>query len=494
MPLSAPLLEVDGLSKSFPGIRALDDVSMRVGPGEIVALVGQNGSGKSTLVKILARVYTPDPGATIRVAGEGSSNQTQLRFIHQDLGLIAGLSTIENLDLDRKLGRRMLLPAPRRREQRAAEALIGRFHASFDVRRPIGELSAAERTIVALSRALRDLEHDRNVLVLDEPTASLHRDEVRRLFVSVRRMAEQGAGVVFISHRLEEVTDLADRIVVLRDGRVVADVARDEVDHDRLARLIAGKLAGRASAQSARTASHVVLRARGLHSPLVRSIDLDLNAGEIVGVSGVLGSGREQIASALFGASAGRVDELDVEGVHIRRPTPARAIRARVAFVPAERHRQGSVMEMSVRENMTLPGLSTLRTPYGSLDRRAEAVEVARWIHKVGVKPPVPERSLKLFSGGNQQKVVLAKWMRNEPKVLLMDEPTQGVDVGAKAAIYDLIAAVAARGAAVLIASSDTKELAALCDRVIVMRDGELSAELASPELSEAALVAAELG
>jgi ribose transport system ATP-binding protein len=488
------LLEVRHLSKTFPGLRALDDVSLSVGAGEIVALVGQNGSGKSTLVKVLAGLHEPDPGSEVALGTGPDGSAVRLHFIHQDLGLVDGLSTIENLDLDRMHGRRSLLPAPRRAERRHAEQLVADFGASFDVTRPIAELSAAERTIVAIARALDGWEHPGNVLVLDEPTAALHGDEVQKLFVAVREVAERGAGVIFISHRLDEVVELADRVVVLRDGRLIADVARGEFDHDELVRLIAGAIDTADTAHGRPEGRDAVLRARRVRGATIRDLDLDLHAGEVVGVSGVLGSGREELASILFGCGAGEVGELLVEGRALRARTPRHAIDAGIAYVPGDRHRQGAVMTMTARENMTLPRMRALRRVLGRLDGGAERAEAQRWFERVKVHPPDPERTLALFSGGNQQKVVLAKWLRNDPKVLLMDEPTQGVDVGAKAGIFELVAGAAAAGAGVLISSSDAKELAVICDRVLVMRDGEVAAEIGKADLSEARLVAAALG
>jgi ribose transport system ATP-binding protein len=487
-----PLLQVRGVSKTFPGLKALDDVSLVVGSGEIVALVGPNGSGKSTLVKVLAGVHQPDPGAEIVLGEDGGAG---LHFIHQDLGLVGSLSTIENLDLSRALGRAALLPAPVGAEGHRAEDLIAGFGGGFDVRAPVDSLSAAERAIVAIARALEGWDHPKNVLVLDEPTASLHGEEVEKLFVAVRRVAERGAGVVFISHRLDEVIELADRVVVLRDGRLVADVSRGGYDHDDLVRLITGAaLAAAAEESPPRRAGEPVLRARGIVAPTIAGLDLDLHAGEILGVSGVLGSGREEVASALFGSGSGSVAELEIEGAAVGRLDPRRAIAAGVAYVPGDRHREGAVMTMSVRENITLPRLRPLRRLIGRLDQREERREVERWIDRVAVNPAEPERALELFSGGNQQKVVLAKWLRNEPKVLLMDEPTQGVDVGAKAGIFELIANAAVAGAGVLVCSSDAKELALICDRVLVMRDGRLVSEMSRPRLSEASLVRAGLG
>jgi ribose transport system ATP-binding protein len=478
-----PLLQVRGLSKSFPGLKALDDVSLEVSSGEIVALVGQNGSGKSTLVKVLAGVHQPDPGSEVELAAV-DGRAAGLHFIHQDLGLVGQLTTIENLDLGHELGRKALLPAPVRAERERAEELIAGFGAEVDVRAPVESLTAAERTIVAIARALDGWEHDRNVLVLDEPTASLHGEEVDKLFTAVRRVAERGAGVIFISHRLDEVIELADRVVCLRDGRLIADVPRGGYDHDDLVELIAGEaLAAAEDVARPRPMGEPVMRARGVGGSTIGSLDLDLQAGEILGVSGVLGSGREEVAGVIFGAAPGEVGRLD----------PRRAIAAGVAYVPGDRHRQGAVMTMSARENMTLPRLRPLRRLFGRLDQREEKREVGRWVERVAVRPAEPERALQLFSGGNQQKVVLAKWLRNEPKVLLLDEPTQGVDVGAKAGIYELIASSAAAGAGVLVCSSDAKELALICDRVLVMRDGRAVAEMRRSELSEASLVRAAL-
>jgi ABC-type sugar transport system ATPase subunit len=492
---SQELLQIRGLSKTFPGLKALDDVSLSLRAGEIVGLVGQNGSGKSTLVKILAGVHQPDAGSEVVLSTGQAGEQAELHFIHQDLGLVEGLSTIENLDLDHRLGRRSLLPSPTRAEARRARELITSFGASFDPRRPVGELGAAERTIVAIARALDGWSHQRNVLVLDEPTASLHGDEAEKLFVAVRSVAARGAGVIFISHRLDEIVDLADRVVALRDGRLIADVARGQFDHDDLVRMIAGAISPSENvAAPPLVAGRPVLRARGIAGATIRPLDLDLHAGEVLGVSGVLGSGREQIAAILYGASEGTVDSLEVGGKPVSQRNPRSSIAAGVAYLPSDRRRQGAVMTMRARENITLPRLAPLRRRSGRLDGEAERAEAQRWIDKVAVRPPDAERALELFSGGNQQKVLLAKWLRNEPQVLLMDEPTQGVDVGAKTGIFELIATAAASGAGVLICSSDAKELALICDRVIVLSDGVMVADVKRPQLSEAELVRAALG
>jgi ABC-type sugar transport system ATPase subunit len=478
---------------SFPGLKALDGVSLRVGAGQIIGVVGHNGSGKSTLVKILAGLHAPDRGSEITLGTAKDGSAVKLHFIHQDLGLVGRLSTVENLDLARGYGYRSLWPSRRRREREHAEQLVGGFGGTFDVSRPIEELSAAERAIVAIARALDGWEHAGNVLVLDEPTASLHGDEVNKLFVAVREVAQRGAGVIFISHRLDEIVELADRVYVLRDGHLIADAARGEFDHDELVRLIAGAIATAQVDRGAPDRGEVVLRARGIRGTTIRSLDLDIHAGEVVGVGGVLGSGRDQLASILFGDVRGEVEDLQIGGSQMPSRSPRAAIAAGVAYVPADRHRHGAVMTMSARENLTLPSLRPLRRFPGRIDRRAERDEVNHWIERIRVRPAEPERPLRLFSGGNQQKVVLAKWLRTKPTLLLLDEPTQGVDVGAKLGIFALIERAADEGAGVLLTSSDEKELALLCDRVLVLRNGELAAEVAGAQLTEATLVAAAL-
>jgi ribose transport system ATP-binding protein len=494
------LLEIRHISKTFPGLRALDDVSLEVAAGEVVAVVGQNGSGKSTLVKILAGVHQPDERGEIRVRSadgsllRGSASHDELHFIHQDLGLIPLLTTVENLDLARRLTRGDCLPSRVRSEREHAKALIARFGVSFDVEVPVAMLSPAERTIVAIARALDGWTRPDRVLVLDEPTAALHGDEVRVLFEAVRRTAAQGAGVIFISHRLDEVIDVADRIVVLRDGRVVGDSRRGEVDHDDLARMIAGHEVQATAQRGGEALGEVVLAARRVTAHGIRSLDLDLRAGEIVGVSGILGSGRERIAGTLFGAFARDGGEVLVRGRSLPSLSPRASVAVGMSYVPADRRLEGAVMTMNARENLTLPRLHTLRRALGRLDSRAERAEAISWFAKVDVRPPDTERPLLQFSGGNQQKVVMAKWLRTEPSVMLLDEPTQGVDVGAKAGIYALVQGAARGGAAILFSSSETKELVGICDRVLVMREGRVAAEVPAPDLSEERLVREALG
>jgi len=495
--VSAPLLRVGGLSKSFPGLKALDDVSLEVASGEIVAVLGHNGSGKSTLVKVLAGVYQADAGAVVEVRDAdgqilgGPAAREELHFIHQDLGLVDILNTVENLGLG--VRGRGLAPVRRAAERRHARELIAQFGVDFDVSVPVGALSPAQRAIVAIARALDGWTRPDNVLVLDEPTTALHGDEVQVLFEAIRRIAGSGAGVVFISHRLDEVLALADRVVVLRDGRVVADEPTAGLDHDQLVALIVGRAVAELTVLAQDSAAEAVLTVTGLCGAEINDVSLSLRAGEIVGVGGILGSGREQLAAILFGAQHRSEGRVEVGGSELVPDDTVAAIEAGMAFLPADRRRGGAVMDMNVRENLTLPMLGPLRRTFGRLDSKAERKETRYWMHTVNLRPPNPEQPLKLFSGGNQQKVVLAKWLRVQPRVLLLDDPTQGVDVGAKAAIYELIIAARRNGAGVLLCSSDTKELVQLCDRVLVFNGGRVVSEVPRESLSEARLVRAEV-
>ena len=428
------------------------------------------------------------------LGGDGERGGAELHFIHQDLALVPNLTTIENLDLGRKLGKRDCLPAPLDQERRRARELIESFGADFDVDTPIAKLTAAERTIIAIARALDGWQRPDNVLILDEPTAALHGQEVDKLFAAIRRVAEAGAGVMFISHRLDEVMSLADQVVALRDGHVVATATRGNFDHDALVRMIAGHDVAATKPPQGRTDDKTVLHAAGITGARLQGLDVTIRTGEIVGVAGILGSGREELAGLLFGARPLLSGTVDVQGERVPRFDPRGAIACGMAYVPADRRGQGAVMTMRARENLTLPRLRTLRRANGSLDLRAERREADTWVKRVGLRPAIPERPLQLFSGGNQQKLVLAKWLRNDPRVLLLDEPTQGVDVGAKGAVYELISDAARAGAGVLISSSETKELVALCDRVLVLRDGRLVAELDRGSITEARIIRESLG
>lgn len=497
-----PLLHIERLSKTYPGQVALDNARLEVVPGEVHALVGQNGSGKSTLIKLLGGYVQADHDSMVRFDGRqvdlwslASADRQRIRIVHQDLGLVPTLSAIENLGL----GRGYITGAGGRIRWRAEAArsqeLLLRFGLAPDVRQPVGTLSAAEQAAIAIVRALQDWSGEQaGLLVLDEPTASLNRREVDALFREVRRVAAMGAGVLFVSHMLDEVLDLADRVTVLRDGKVVAEgVPTAHLDQRALVDLIVGRPIGELYPVVPPTASGTpVLEVEQVFGLSLRGVSFKVHEGEIVGVAGLVGSGREEIANSIGGMSPRFVGKVLVDKTKVF-ATPRDALRARIALVPADRKGLGLDPEDRLADHVVLPRLGPFQHR-SRLQKRALRADAREWVERLDVQPPFLDRRLGKFSGGNQQKAVLARWLRTEPRVLVLDEPTQGVDVGAKAAIYQQIAEAAQGGMAVLIASSDAEELVHLCDRVLVLRAGMLSAELTGANLTVEQLVAETLG
>lgn len=497
-----PVLHIESLSKTYPGQVALDQAHLEVRPGEVHALVGQNGSGKSTLIKLLGGYVQADHDSVVHFDGRRvdlwslpQADRQRIRIVHQDLGLVPTLSAIENLGL----GRGYITGAGGRIRWRAeaarAQELLLRFGLAPDVRQPVGTLSAAEQAAIAIVRALQDWEENTTgLLVLDEPTASLNRREVEALFREVRRVAAMGAGVLFVSHMLDEVLDLADRVTVLRDGKVVADgVSTDHLDQKRLVDLIVGRPIGELyPAVMAPASGTPVLEVEQVFGITLRGVSFKVHHGEVVGVAGLVGSGREEIAGSIGGMSPRFFGKVLVDKTKVF-ATPRDSLRAGIALVPADRKGLGLDPEDRLADHIVLPRLGPFQR-HTRLQKQALRADAAAWVERLDVQPPFLDRRLGKFSGGNQQKAVLARWLRTEPRVLLLDEPTQGVDVGAKAAIYQQIAEAAREGMAVLIASSDAEELVHLCDRVLVLRAGMVSAELAGANLTEERLVAETLG
>jgi ribose transport system ATP-binding protein len=495
-----PVLRLRDVRKTFFGTAALRGADLDLNRGEVQALVGQNGSGKSTLIKILAGYHEPDDGTVIEVDGtevdieNGEiSRELGFRFVHQDLGLVADLSTVENLALGRGFDTGFGGRIRWSKERRSAEASMRDLGFDFDVTRPTRELGAAERTGVAIARALWDWE-EAKILVVDEPTAALPRNEVGMLFEAIRRVRERGLGVIYVSHRLDEVFALADSVTVLRDGLVAGHRRIDELDVDGLVALMVGDVDLTVNSGSGGGATGPArLQVNGLCGAVVDNLDFEARAGEVLGLAGLTGSGREEVLRLIFGALA-RNGEVLIDGSELTPEDPAAAVRAGVAFVPADRHGSGSVLAMSVKENTTITDLKRHSGPAAWLQKGSEHAEVTDWISELDIRPGDPDAVFATLSGGNQQKVVMAKWLRTKPAVLLLDEPTQGVDVGAKAAIHSLARKAAEEGAAAVVASSDGDELCAMCDRIIVLVDGEIGAELQRSELDGGDLERAELG
>lgn len=478
------VLALSGVSKTFGGEHALRDVELDVRQGEVHALMGENGSGKSTLVKVLAGFHVPEPGSSacvagqhIRLGGAGDAHAAGIRFVHQELGLVESMSAVENMGLSRGFdvrGGRIRWRA----EHARARAAVSRLGYAFDVGVAVSRLSIAERTVVAIARALDEPAGVIRLLVLDEPTASLSGPEAARLLKVVEAVRDQGIGVILVSHHLDEVLGIADRVTVLRDGMRVGTFPAADIDRQRLVELMTGReLVEEDHGGDPVRRESPVLEVTGLKGEVLDGIDLAVFPGEVLGVAGITGSGREELALLLYGALPMRAGTLSLAGAGHRVPTPETAGRLGVGFVSGDRLVWGLIPTFSVLENMTISELDGI-VVNGLLSRKRERAEVSRWIDRFGIRPATPRSNIMTLSGGNQQKVLMAKTMRTRPRLLLLDDPTRGVDVGAKAEIHRLIHEAARGGAGVLLCSSDTDELARSCHRTIVLRRGTVVREL----------------
>jgi ribose transport system ATP-binding protein len=498
-----PALAFSNLSKTFGGQQALRSVDFSVAPGEVHGLLGQNGSGKSTLIKILAGFHAPDADATLAIAGQdvplplppGGVRPFGVAFVHQHLGLIPPVTVLENLLLTRLSGRGGIArpwAISWAQERSAARSLFERYGLDINPDVPLSRLSSVERALVAIVRAVEEIGSGNarighGVLVLDEPTPFLPRADVDRLFTLVRRVITNGASVIFVSHDIDEVLEITDRATVLRDGQVAGVLTTAEATRDTVVGMIVGRqlqpgqprVVGTGGAPAAVTISD-------LSGGQVAQISLELRAGEIVGLTGLLGSGYEQVPYLVYGALQAQSGMLMLgkQRIDLTSLTPAGGIKAGLVLIPGDRPVAGGVGGLPIVDNVTLPALESRFRPF--LLRRGAMLAASRSLgDRFGVVPNRPTLSLSSLSGGNQQKVILAKWLQLSPRLILLDEPTQGVDVGARQTVYQAIRNAAAAGACILCASSDAEQLAEICDRVVVLGRGRIAAELTPPALSK---------
>ncbi|MBA4025084.1 MAG: sugar ABC transporter ATP-binding protein [Gordonia sp.] len=499
-PDAAPLaLSAQSVSKTFAGTTVLSKVDLDVRVGEVHALVGQNGSGKSTLIKILSGFHEPDPGSSATALGRelelGSRNMAAelgVRFVHQDLGLVPALTSVENFALGIGYPTTRIHRIKWRQHRTMVRDAVRSLGHDFDLDLPVERLTPVERTALAIARALHNPDN-LSVLVLDEPTATMPRRDVDRLHALVRRVRDNGVGILYVSHHLDEVFALADRVTVLRDGSKIVTTTTSDLDEATLVQAMTGTtLDSRDRPAVERKETDVVLSVAGLACDELSDLSLDVRAGEILGIAGVTGSGREQVCDAIFGR-LNRHGRVHVLGRELPAGAPAASVKAGMAFVPANRLTQGAILTMSARENLSLGDLASI-SKFGVLRRSKEFATCSQWISKLAVKTPGIDTMLASLSGGNQQKVIIGRCLRRDPKVLLLNEPTQGVDIAAKFDLHRLIDEAAEAGSAVIVASSDEEELERLCDRVIVMRDGVRAIELAREEITTSILAVESLG
>ncbi|HEX7898497.1 MAG TPA: sugar ABC transporter ATP-binding protein [Planctomycetota bacterium] len=489
------LLELREIRKSFGGVRALNGVSFELRPGEVHALVGENGAGKSTLIKVVTGAHRPD-GGSLEILGRRIeandpilSRKLGVAVIYQQPALFPELTVAENIAAGVEppgLWRRV------RWGERAARAreLLARIGAKIDPEAPVSSLTMPEQQMVEIAKAIGA---DAKVLIMDEPTASLPEHEVRNLFRVVKDLRARGVGIVYISHRLEELRELADRVTVLRDGNSVTTKAMKDVELGELIRLMVGREITQVFPKREVAKGDVLLELRGVSGPGVRDVTLDVRAGEIVGLAGLVGAGRTELARVLFGLAPATSGAIRVAGREARIRTPSDAVELGIGYVPEDRRRHGVILDLPVAANTTLAVLRRI-SRRGFLDLVQERVLATEFVGKLAVKTPSIETPAGHLSGGNQQKVALARWLATDPKILILDEPTQGVDVGAKSEIHRLMVDLAEKGMAILMISSELPEALGMSDRVAVMRRGALAGVIGRAEATQEKVLGLALG
>ncbi|HYH92245.1 MAG TPA: sugar ABC transporter ATP-binding protein [Candidatus Saccharimonadales bacterium] len=475
----APRIELRGISKRFLATQALADVSLELVPGEVHALVGENGAGKSTLVKILAGVHQPDSGiirldgGDVQIQGPAHARSLGIAVVHQEPRLFPDLTVAENVFLGHAPSGR-LGTIDWAAMRRAATALFKELDVQFDVGAPVRGLSMADQQLIEIAKSL---SLEARVLILDEPTASLSAHEVERLFTIVRRLRDRGVSVLFVSHRLDEVFDLCDRATVFRDGRHVVTTATSELTTADLVRHMVGRTV-ELFPKVPTPLGDVLLEVEGLtREGVFRDIGFDVRAGEIVGFAGLVGAGRTEVARVLFGIDKRDAGVVKLRDVPVEFASPSAAMHAGIAYLPEDRHQEGLVLDFTIAQNVTLPILPRLfpRLLVRASEERAVATEHT---HQFNVRMTGVDQLVGALSGGNQQKVVLAKWLATKPTVLILDEPTRGIDIGAKVEVHRIISELAASGLGIILISSDLPEVLAMSDRIVVLHEGRITAEI----------------
>lgn len=486
--MSAPLIEVRDLCKSFPGVRALDNAHFELQRGEVHALMGENGAGKSTLMKILAGVYTRDSGTVrldgqpIDVASPRAAQALGIGIVHQELNLMNHLTAAQNIFIGREptKGFGWLDEAALNAQ---AQAIFDRLHLQLDPRTVVGELTVARQQMVEIAKAL---SHDSRVLIMDEPTAALNDAEIAELFRLIGQLKAQGVGIVYISHKMDELKRIADRVTVMRDGRTIGTVPAAGTPMATIIAMMVGReLQEQPAAPPDTSRNEVVLTVHGLtRGTALRDVSFEVRRGEILGFAGLMGAGRTEVARAIFGADPLDAGSIAVHGRPVRIRSPQDAVRAGIGYLSEDRKHFGLATGLDVETNIVLASLERF-TRGGVVDEAATREVGERYVKQLGIKTPSLAQTVKLLSGGNQQKIVIAKWLLRECDILFFDEPTRGIDVGAKSEIYKLLEALAAQGKAIVMISSELPEVLRLSHRVLVMCEGRITGELAAAEATQ---------
>ena len=497
--MQQPYLEVVGISKSYPGVRALSDVNFSVRKGEVVGLVGENGAGKSTLMKILGGVTEPSSG-TIVLDGQQLSRMTVaesmrggIAFVHQELNLFENLTVAANIFIGREPRRGGPLRLVDEGElERRATPLLAQLGADFSADTPVAALSLAQMQLVEIAKAL---SLKARLIIMDEPTSSLTATETERLLAVISRLRSEGVSVILISHRLAEIEQAADRVVVLRDGKCVGELDRANIRAETMIRMMIGRDLKTLYRQPAQPPGEAVLQLAGVRTSYrpEQPVSLDVRRGEILGLAGLVGSGRTELARAIFGLDPLKGGEIRIAGTAVAITSPRAALGPGLYLLPEDRKPSGHLLDFPIRSNVTLASMDA-HSRFGLVDRHAEEASADEQRRSLDIRTPSVSVLVGALSGGNQQKVVLAKWLSMAPRILVFDEPTRGVDVGAKNEIYGLMRALSDRGVGILMISSDMEEVIGISDRVAVMHEGRIAGFLGRDELSESAILSLAVG
>lgn len=487
--VTAPLLDLEGVSKGFPGVQALDDVRLDLRHGEVLALVGENGAGKSTLMKLLAGIYTPDAGTfrlngrELTIEGPRHAQELGISIIHQEFNLMPDLTVAQNIFIGRE-HRSGGLFLDERALNRRAQDLFDRLGLALDPAEPVERLTVARQQMVEIAKAL---SFDAKVLIMDEPTAALNDTEVDVLFELIERFRTPETGVIYISHRMEELARISDRISVLRDGRYIGTRVTAETEPKEIISLMVGReIVGEQRPQALTATGDPVLSVSGLTTKhLLRDVSFDVHAGEILGFAGLMGAGRTEVARAIVGADRTEAGEIRLHGRPVKIANPAEAARHGIGYLSEDRKQLGVLLERSVRENIVLASLRDYVSGLGFVSGSRIEATGREYVDKLRIKTPSTAQLVKNLSGGNQQKVVIAKWLAKDCEVLIFDEPTRGIDVGAKEEIYTLLRQLADQGKAIIMISSELPEVLRLSDRIAVMAEGRLTAVLDNAEATQ---------
>lgn len=495
--MDIPILKMENIGKSFPGVKALDGVNLELYRGKVLGLMGENGAGKSTLMKILSGIYKKDAGEifyegnAIDINGPKHAQDLGIAIIHQELNLIPYLSIQENIFLGREFTKKLSKGIDWHKLHSESKKYLDMLGVTTDPRTLVKNLSVGEQQMVEIAKAL---SLDAKIIIMDEPTGTLTTRETEKLFEVIRNLRDNNKSIVYISHRLEEIFLLCDSVTVLRDGKYVGSAEIKELDDEKLIQMMVGRNLQDKFPRLVLEPGKEILKVEGLSKKgVLNDISFSVKQGEVLGISGLMGSGRTEVAKAIFGALKPDYGQVYLEGEKVDIKSPEDAVRYGIAYLSEDRKMEGLLLQLSVKHNMTLSSLDKV-SKVGKIDKKGEAEIVSGYIRKLAIKTPTPAQKVKNLSGGNQQKVVISKWMLINPKVLILDEPTRGVDVGAKIEIYELINQLKASGVAIIVISSEMPEVMGISDRILVMHEGRISGEFTHDEADQKRIMKCAVG